>query len=215
MSQVIKTFNKRHWDYTNGNGRKLLPDPPEWSAARAATKRPRRSRSPRKKKRVRDRTPTASPSKPAAAQKMMWDPLALTFVPCTHGSVAPGSAKSNSKKNKSTRSLPARRDANGNAAQRSRPVHGTKKRSIRAREVMLAIKPTLAKTAHPIAVLRREKIAVLRREKGRSRNHAESVARVSFFFFFTKRLLFHLFLYHLVFTEKIVISFIFISFGCL
>ena len=76
---------------------------------------------------------------------------------------------------------------------------------------MLAIKPTLAKTAHPIAVLRREKIAVLRREKGRSRNHAESVARVSFFlqkdcyfiyfyiiWFLQKRLLFHLFLYHLV-----------------
>ena len=119
MSQVIKTFNKRHWDYTNGNGRKLLPDPPEWSAARTATKRPRRSRSPRKKKKVRDRTPTASPSKPAAAQKMMWDPLALTFVPCTHGSVAPGSAESNSKK-KQEHAVPARKK--GRKRQRSTTV---------------------------------------------------------------------------------------------
>ena len=119
MSQVIKTFNKRHWDYTNGNSRKLLPDPPEWAAPRAAPKkRPRRSRSARKKK-VRDRTPTASPSKPAAAQKMMWDPQALTFVPCTHGSVAPGSAKSNSQK-KQEHAVPARKK--GRKRQRSTTV---------------------------------------------------------------------------------------------
>ena len=119
MSQVIKTFDKRHWPYTNGNRRKLLPDPPEWSAPRPTTKRPRRSRSARKKKKVRDRTPTASPSKPAAAQKMMWDPLALTFVPCTHGSVAPGSAKSNSKK-KQEHAVPARKK--GRKRQRSTTV---------------------------------------------------------------------------------------------